>query len=45
MYPRSINQILEDAMEKALTKCNELRDKKKKYLKRVRNRQRLKRKK
>lgn len=45
MYPRSINQILDVAVITALIKCNELGDKKKKYLKRVKNRQSLKRRK
>lgn len=45
MYIRPINKILYVAVITALTRCNEVGDKKKKYLKRVRNRQRLKRKK
>lgn len=41
-YLRSINQILEAAITNAMTRCNKLGDKKKKYLKRVKNRQALK---
>lgn len=44
MYPRSINQILEAAITNAITRCNELGDKKKKYRKRVSNRKKLRRK-
>ena len=41
MYPRSVNQILDKAILNAITRCNELGDKKKKYLKRVMNRNKL----
>lgn len=45
MYPRSINQILNEAMYRALDRCNKLGNKNKKYRKRVANRNKLKRKK
>lgn len=45
MYSRSVNQIINVAVVNALTRCNELGNKKKKYLKRVKNRQALKRRK
>lgn len=44
MYSRSVNQIINAAVVKALTRCNELGHKKKKYRKRVANRKKLRRK-
>ena len=41
MYPRSINQILDAAIITALTRCNKLGDKNKKYRKIVANRNKL----
>lgn len=42
MYPRSINQIINAAIIRALQRCNELGDKNKKYRKRVANRNKIK---
>lgn len=44
MYLRSVNQIISSAIINALDRCNELGDKKKKYRKRVANRNKLRRK-
>ena len=44
MYSRSVNQIINVAIKRALNRCNELGGKKKKYRKRVANRKKLRRK-
>lgn len=44
MNPRSINQIINVAVIRALDRCNKLGDKNKKYRKRVANRNKLKKK-
>ena len=44
MYPRTINQVIEAALINALTRCNKLGDKKKKYRKRIANRKKLRKK-
>ena len=42
-YPMSVNQIIDDAYDKALKICNELGDKNKRYRRRVEKRNKLNR--
>ena len=41
-YPRTCDQILEDAFQKALKRCNKLGEKNKKYKRKSENRKKVK---
>lgn len=41
MYQRSINQIINAAMINAINRCNKVGNKRKRYLKKAKNRQKL----